>query len=408
MKQNRTFVGFGFGAIQAGLFVYEAWRSGNFDRLVVAEVVPAMVEAVRRNQGRYALNVATPSGIETHEIGPVEILNPLVESDRQVLIKAVAEAGEIATSLPSVAFYGTGKPDDVVGILTAGLREKMRDAGLSAAVIYTAENHNHAAEILSETLEVQLGTSLGAARAQVLNTVIGKMSGVVTDVSQIAEQKLCPVVPGMARAFLVEAFNRILITKIGLPGFTRGIQVFEEKADLLPFEEAKLYGHNATHALIGYLLRERGGVTMAAAAQDPELLKFAREAFLKESGAALCRKYQGVDPLFTQAGFTAYVDDLLVRMTNPFLKDAVDRVTRDNRRKLGWDDRLIGTMRLALGQGIQPERYARGAAAAVRQLAVEEKTTPTCLMESLWKDYDAAQVAQVRQMINAVLTAFPS
>jgi mannitol-1-phosphate/altronate dehydrogenase len=115
-----------------------------------------------------------------------------------------------------------------------------------------------------------------------------------------------------------------------------------------------------------------------------------------------------VDPLFTQAGFTAYVDDLLVRMTNPFLKDAVDRVTRDNRRKLGWDDRLIGTMRLALGQGIQPERYARGAAAAVRQLAVEEKTTPTCLMESLWKDYDAAQVAQVRQMINAALTAFPS
>ena len=73
MKQERTFVGFGFGAIQAGLFLYEAWRTGNFGRLVVAEVVPAIVEGVRRNQGRYALNVATPSGIETHQIGPVEI-----------------------------------------------------------------------------------------------------------------------------------------------------------------------------------------------------------------------------------------------------------------------------------------------------------------------------------------------
>ena len=80
MKQGRTFVGFGFGAIQAGLFVYEAWRSGNFGRLVVAEVVPAMVEGIRRNGGRYALNVATPSGIEAHEIGPVEILNPLDET----------------------------------------------------------------------------------------------------------------------------------------------------------------------------------------------------------------------------------------------------------------------------------------------------------------------------------------
>ncbi len=34
---NRTYVGFGFGAIQAGLFLYEAFQSGNFGRLVVAE-----------------------------------------------------------------------------------------------------------------------------------------------------------------------------------------------------------------------------------------------------------------------------------------------------------------------------------------------------------------------------------
>jgi len=399
MKQKRTFVGFGFGAIQAGLFVYEAWRSGNFGRLVVAEVVPAMVEAVRRNHGRYSLNVATPSGIETHEIGPVEIFNPLVEQDRQALIKAVADADEIATSIPSVVFYGKGKTGDVVDILSVGLRAKQHDASLPAAVIYTAENHNHAAEILSEALASCLDCELAVTRTQVLNTVIGKMSGVVTDAAQIAEQGLVSVVPDMPRAFLVEAFNRILITKIGLPGFQRGIQVFEEKADLLPFEEAKLYGHNATHALIGYLLRENKGLYMSEAAQNPELLKLAREAFLSESGAALCCKYQGVDPLFTQAGFTAYVEDLLVRMTNPFLKDAVDRVTRDTRRKLGWDDRLIGTMRLALGQGIRPERYAQGAAAAVRQLANEEKTTPASLLDSLWKDCGEDQVAQVRQLI---------
>src|ERR1035437_8107575 len=135
MKQGRTFVGFGFGAIQAGLFVYEAWRSGNFDRLVVAEVVPAMVEGVRRHNGCYTLNVATPSGIETHAIGPIEILNPLDERDRQALIKAVAEAEEIATALPSVAFYGTGKAGDVLDILTAGMREKMRAADLPAAVV---------------------------------------------------------------------------------------------------------------------------------------------------------------------------------------------------------------------------------------------------------------------------------
>jgi mannitol-1-phosphate/altronate dehydrogenase len=403
MQQDRTFVGFGFGAIQAGLFVYEAWRTGNFGRMVVAEVVPALVDGVRRHGGRYALNVATPTGVETHQIGPIEILNPLDEQDRPALIKAVAEAAEMATALPSVTFYGTGKPGDTLDILTAGLRNKIQDARLPAAVIYTAENHNHAAEILSAALESRLHAELSAARTQVLNTVIGKMSGVVVDAAQIAEQNLLPAVPGMTRAFLVEAFNRILITRIGLPGFRRGIGVFEEKADLLPFEEAKLYGHNATHALIGYLLRESGGVYMSEAAKNPALLKLAREAFLYESGEALCRKYRGKDPLFTQAGYMAYADDLLVRMTNPFLKDAVDRVARDTRRKLGWEDRLIGTMRLALGQGIQPVRYARGAAAAVRQLALEEQTTPADLLENLWKNVGAYE-AEVRHLVEDTAT----
>ncbi len=399
MNKKRTFVGFGFGAIQAGLFVYEAWQSGNFERLVVAEVMPAMVGSIRQHKGYYALNVATPAGIEIYEIGPIEIFNPLDAQDRLALIEAVAEADELATSLPSVAFYGAGETGDVTDILSAGLAKKIRDKTLPAAVVYTAENNNHAAEKLAEVLESQAGINLVAARTQILNTVIGKMSGVVNEPAQIVEQGLRPIVPGMARAFLVEAFNRILITRIELPGFQRGIEVFEEKVDLMPFEEAKLYGHNATHALLGFLLRERGGVNMSEAAQDPELMKFAREAFLQESGEALCRKYQGVDLLFTQPGFTAYVDDLLVRMTNPYLKDAVDRVTRDTRRKLGWEDRLIGTMRLVLGQGIQPGRFAQGAAAAVRRLAIEESTTPASLLETLWKDCDGVQESQIRHLV---------
>ena len=50
-QADRTFVGFGFGAIQAGLFLHEAHRAGRFRRLVVAEVVPEVVAAVRRSGG---------------------------------------------------------------------------------------------------------------------------------------------------------------------------------------------------------------------------------------------------------------------------------------------------------------------------------------------------------------------
>jgi mannitol-1-phosphate 5-dehydrogenase len=86
----------------------------------------------------------------------------------------------------------------------------------------------------------------------------------------------------------------------------------------------------------------------------------------------LVRKHAGKDMLFTQEGYSEYADDLLARMVNPFLHDSVERVGRDPQRKLGWDDRLVGTLRVALGQGIKPSRYAFGVAAA---LAVLDRST---------------------------------
>ena len=196
------------------------------------------------------------------------------------------------------------------------------------------------------------------------------MSGVVTAPEQIKAEGLACLVEGSPRALLVEEFNRILITQIRLPGFKRGIEVFIEKPDLLPFEEAKLYGHNAVHALMGYLAARKGCRFMSEAADDPALMKLAREAFLDESGAALIARHQGLDPLFTPAGYQAYADDLLERMTNPYLRDRTERVIRDTPRKLSWDDRLIGTMRLALDAGVTPRRFALGAAAALETLAL--------------------------------------
>ena len=102
----------------------------------------------------------------------------------------------------------------------------------------------------------------------------------------------------------------------------------------------------------------------------PELIELARKAFFEESGSALIKKYAALnDELFTEAGFKAYVDGLLVRMTNPFLKDAIDRITRDPERKLSWEDRAIGTMRLIMAQGITPESFAIGARAAALEWA---------------------------------------
>jgi mannitol-1-phosphate 5-dehydrogenase len=178
--------------------------------------------------------------------------------------------------------------------------------------------------------------------------------------------------------------------------------VFAEKDDLLPFEEAKLYGHNAIHALLAYLGALRGYEQMTELAGDAEVMGIARKAFLEESGGALIRKYAGLgDRLFTEQGYREFAEDLLVRMTNPYLSDAIARAGRDPVRKLGYGDRIYGTMVQALEQGIEPEYMARGAAAGVLYLLEhgQENQVPAELNRLRGRELGREDVEQVLSWI---------
>lgn len=401
----RTFVGFGFGAIQAGLFIYEAQRSGRFDRLVVADVLPELVSSVRAAGGHYGLNIAHADRIESLTIGPIEIYNPQVDEDRDALISAIADATELATALPSVRLYETESTSSVHRLLQAGFRQ----SSVEHRVVYTAENDIAAAEKLRTSLAVGVDDKfidqLNATTC-VANTVIGKMSGIVDGLQTHVGHTLTPFTPGTERAFLVENFRRILISKVQFPqgSTTRGIDAFEEKPSLEPFEEAKLYGHNATHALAGYLAAGRGFERMDELRNVPGCDDFLRRAFTEESGATLIKKWSGADELFTSAGYAEYVDDLLVRMLNPHLGDRVERITRDPRRKLGWNDRLVGLLRLALAAGISPRHFALGAAAAVHQLEPKVLETPARTADVLsdaWTD-DSPAADEKKRVVGVV------
>lgn len=371
---GKTFVGFGFGPIQSALFLYEAYRSGHFDRFVVAEIDADLVAAVRADGGRYTVNIARPTGIDQDIVAGVELLNPTDPADRAALLDAIAEADELATALPSINIYTAGGDNSVVNLLRQGLQKRTQQF---PTIIYAAENHNHAAEALREHLAGSL-TSETLDSVQILNTVIGKMSGVITNSDEISQIGLTTLTPDFGRAVLVEEFNRILISRILQDGFQRGITVFSEKDDLLPFEEAKLYGHNAIHAMIAYRADLKGLRTIADAGQDNEIMTAARAAFIEESGAALIHRHAHLgDPLFTQMGYQAYADDLLTRMTNPYLYDLVERVGRDPVRKLGYEDRLYGTMRLALDANITPHHLATGAAAGVYSMITRRDELPS-------------------------------
>ncbi|MFA5689772.1 MAG: hypothetical protein WC959_11620 [Kiritimatiellales bacterium] len=374
----KTFLGVGFGPIQTGIFLSGAFRGG-FDRLVIADVDAALISAVRENGGAIQINTASNTAVTTETISGIEIYNPSIPADREKLISVAADADEIATALPGVAFFKT------LDWMRAGFQMQPG----RRRFVYTAENHNHAAEELEQITGTFSDTFF-------LNTVVGKMS-CVFPADECRRRKIPALTPQADRGHLVEEFNKILIQFC--PGIEqRSIQGLIDKPDLFPFEEAKLYGHNAVHFWIGLHAQRAGNQFMHEVAGNAEILIPARRAFIEESGAALCRKYSGVDELFTPDGFSAYADDLLSRMVNPSLTDRVDRVCRDMERKLGWNDRVIGTIRLVLNQGISPVLFAEGAAIAVEELFGRDVNKIHAGVETIWESWNDEAEAVWREI----------
>jgi mannitol-1-phosphate 5-dehydrogenase len=380
-----TFLGIGLGPIQTGIFLSGAAKGG-FDEIVIAEVDNNIKDAINSTGGKITINIAAADHVYQEEIPGIKVYNPLDEKELECLIDAAARADELATALPSVDFFKPTAAWLVKGFAKEPQRHRL---------IYTAENNNHAAEILQE----QIGSDF--PNTHCLNTVVGKMSGIIND-DDCKTRNMAPLCSGSGRGHLVEEFNKILIsTAEGVEN--RKCQGLYEKADLYPFEEAKLYGHNAIHYLLGITGKQTGKTFMSELSANSELMAFVRSAFIDESGQALCKKYAGVDDLFTEAGFKEYAEDLLVRMTNPFLQDTIERITRDPARKLSWNDRVIGTMRVILSQGITPTKIASGAALAAKEQFGDNQNDIINGLKSFWNEGSEAEHQQIIDIISESL-----
>ena len=148
-----VFVGFGFGAIQGGLFVPEVYQSGKFDRIVISEVNQDLVRQVNDAGGQYSFNIAEKDRVKTLQVEGLEILNPSVPEDRKKLVHVIGEAQELCTALPSFKLYDHGE-SSVVRLITDGLGLKKKSKDLPSAVIYAAENDAIAAQRLKQPVRI--------------------------------------------------------------------------------------------------------------------------------------------------------------------------------------------------------------------------------------------------------------
>ena len=352
-----AFVGIGLGAIQAGLFLPRAQEAELKRTVLVRRRIQAQSVAATRE---LRVNVARDDGLETLELCDVDAIELTDPDCRDALVAAT----EIAIAVPSVDDYHGLAP-----LLAEATKRKAEGDG-PACLFYACQNKIAAAEALTRAI-VSAGGSGEAFRA--LDTVISKISRTIKDPDEIAMLGLVPGIAGLAESWLVEAHDNIYISKPPAgTGFERRLPRLIEIDDLLPFEIAKLNGHNAAHSAFAYAGQLLGHKLISDVMGCQPVRALVREALLLETGPVLNMRFGGRDPLFTRDGWQRNADDLLARMTNPWLHDDCNRVGRNPERKLGWNDRLIGTIRLIESSGCRADRWRLAVHCAVEACGFTE------------------------------------
>jgi mannitol-1-phosphate 5-dehydrogenase len=139
------------------------------------------------------------------------------------------------------------------------------------------------------------------------------------------------------------------------------IEGLEAAADFQAAVERKLFTYNLVHAALAYLGYLKG-YSYIHEPFDDEAVSSVVYGALDETGRALLRKFpEALDA----AGQEEVRQDITLRFSNPMIMDTIPRVARDPVRKLGREDRIIGSARLCLDQGITPGNIAAVAGAAL-------------------------------------------
>ncbi len=212
---TRRLVGLGFGAIQSGLFVYEAHRTGDYAPPLVVDVRADLVAGLRADDGHFRVNIARFDRVDVAEVGPINVSDSTVPAEAELVVEAIAGADELTSALPSVAFYQTDGPNSPHRLLAEGLRHRTR---MTPLIVFCAENHRSAAELLEAAVLEAVPAEereFVSGRARYVDTVIGKMSGIITDPDELRQHGLASVTSALGSAFLVEEFDRILVSRAG-------------------------------------------------------------------------------------------------------------------------------------------------------------------------------------------------
>lgn len=317
------------------------------------DVAETVVKALQENRTYPVRYMSTKS----HEDVWIQNVTAVNGNDAAAAEDAIAQCDIMATAV------GARILKFIVPNIVAGLRKRWA-AGDKPLNIIICENLMDANKVLEGMLKAELSEEEQLRFDQTVGLVeasIGRMVPVQTEEMKDGEpMRVC-----------VESYGFLPVDKAAFVGEIPQI------TNMVPFEpfdfyiKRKLYVHNMGHATCAYLGDLLGLEYIYQSISVSEIRILVQNAML-ESALALSKKYGA-----SLADLQMHITDLLARFTNAALGDTCQRVGGDPARKLGSNDRMIGSSLLALEQGITPAYIAVGAAAGVHRYLAENTREQT-------------------------------
>lgn len=368
MVNSNQIVIFGAGKIGRS-FIGQLFGCSGY-RVVFIDVDPVIIAGLNR-MGSYRVVI---KGEKEEEI-TVPNVRAISALDKVKVIEAVSMAGILAVSV------GKNVLERIVPVIAAGLVQRNTNNPGTPLDIILAENMRSAADFVREELmknlpsEFPLETLVG-----LVETSIGKMVPIIPQ----AELEKDPLV------VFAEPYNTLILDAKGFKSPIPQIKGLAPKNNIKAWVDRKAFIHNlghATAAYYGYSLHP-DAVYLYEVLEDPEVLLFTRAVMLQS--ADILRAAYPDD--FTITDLEAHIDDLIHRFRNKALKDTIFRVGMDLVRKLGSDDRFMGSIHLGMQYRMSYDLILKAMSFGLFFKATDESgiTFPadSSLLDSLKNDFD--------------------
>ena len=328
---------FGAGKIARGFIGHLLYLSG-ID-FVFVEKADALADMINE-RGEYTVNIL--GAPEKNCV--VKGARALKFSDEEKITEAIAEADAVFNAV------GGKNLGEIVPFIAKGIGKKAKRGGYINFI--TCENWKKPADIIKAGVTEFLTNEA----KPYFEKYVGITEAVIMRSAIESDPELLKKDPLIVN---VQDFWHLPVDKERVKGELPAIKGLELMDNFGGFLERKFYTYNAANGTVSYLGALLGYKKIADAAHDERILKVL-DGVYSETARALSKKHNF--PLDEQLAFTLTSKKKLQDYT---IVDFIERNARDPLRKLGPDDRLVGSARLVESCGIKPENLALAIAAAI-------------------------------------------